>query len=263
MSDNAVELNRDGDEQRALALLERDVVSTVGARYLDIITHYADSQREFATGDEYIARVAEAVQQYLMDTFVDTTWPACPRQPNHPLWFHEGAWCCSRDHVRIPLGQLPSVRRDTEGRSRDMPSAWQPIREPFRATATRTVGIALVVGGVVAWRLGRFDAWPVAAGLVLWFSLGGHWVELWFLNWLRPRLARARLLQAAARMAVWFLGGVGLGFGVVLTMRLSRMTGGIARPSWWVAGVAFVALELVVHLVLLVRRRANFYSGTG
>src|SRR3954452_5069358 len=63
-----------------------------------------------------------------------------------------------------------------------MTSTWPQYREPFSATIRRTVGIALAVGGIVAWRFGRFDAWPVMAALVLWFSFGGHWVELWFLN---------------------------------------------------------------------------------
>jgi hypothetical protein len=34
-------------------------------------------------------------------------------------------------------------------------------------------------------------------------------------------------------------------------------------PSWWVAGIAFVAVELIAHLALLLRRRPNFYNGAG
>ncbi|MEP6571733.1 MAG: hypothetical protein ABJD11_03525 [Gemmatimonadota bacterium] len=143
-----------------------------------------------------------------------------------------------------------------------MIAPWQPFSEPIRTTMTRTVSLALVVGAAVAWRFGRLALWPLATVLVLWFSFGGHWVELWFLNWLRPRLARERLAQVGARIAVWFLGGILLGLGVVSTMRLSQLMQGIARPAWWVAGVAFVALELIVHLAFLLRRRPNFYQGT-
>ena len=37
---------------------------------------------------------------------------------------------------------------------------------------------------------------------MLWPSLGGHWVELWFLNWLRPRLPVARGAQIVTRLGV-------------------------------------------------------------
>lgn len=144
-----------------------------------------------------------------------------------------------------------------------MTSTWQVYREPLRATLSRTIGIALVVGGVIAWRYGNLRVWPIAAGLVLWFSLGGHWVELWFLNWLRPRLSRSRIPQVAARLGVWFVGGIGLGLGIVLTMRLFSLDRRVDVPAWWVFGVLFVALELVAHIALAARRRPNFYNGKG
>lgn len=34
----------------------------------------------------FVARVLEETQQWLHDTFVDTTWPRCPEHGNHPLW---------------------------------------------------------------------------------------------------------------------------------------------------------------------------------
>jgi hypothetical protein len=120
-----------------------------------------------------------------------------------------------------------------------------------------------VVGGVIALRFGRLQAWPIATAGVLWFSFGGHWIELWFLNWLRPRLSPSRVAQIAARIAVWFVGGIGLGIGIAATMQLSRFTRGVDLPPWWVAGLAFIAVEFVAHLPLAVRGRPNFYSGNG
>ena len=142
-------------------------------------------------------------------------------------------------------------------------SNWQVYREPFSATLSRTIGIALIVGGVLAWRVRTLQLWPLASGLVLWFSFGGHYVELWFLNWLRPRLSRSRVSQVAARLVVWFVGGVGLGFGVVLTMRMSPMTRAVRLPPRWVAGIVFVAAEVIAHGVLSLRRRPSFFSGEG
>ena len=45
--------------------------------------------------------------------FWDTTWPACPRHPNHPLWYDQGreAWCCQQDDAALALlGELVSLR---------------------------------------------------------------------------------------------------------------------------------------------------------
>jgi len=139
----------------------------------------------------------------------------------------------------------------------------QPFREPLRATLTRTVGIALVAGAVLARWWGGLARWPVATAVMLWPSLGGHWLELWFLNWLRPRLPDRRGVQLAARVAVWFIGGIGL----ALAMRLTATAlTGLRRASWatwWIAGAAFVGIELVAQLVLQLRGRPSFFNGRG
>jgi hypothetical protein len=32
-------------------------------------------------------------------------------------------------------------------------------------------------------------------------------------------------------------------------------------PDWWLGGVAFIALELIVHAILYLRHKPNFYGG--
>ena len=44
--------------------------------------------RQGASGDLTL-RVAEEVQQWLHDTFLDPTWPACPEHRRHPLWLSD------------------------------------------------------------------------------------------------------------------------------------------------------------------------------
>ena len=92
-------------------------------------------------------------------------------------------------------------------------AAWQPYREPMRTTLVRTISIALVAGTVAARSLG-WSHWTLLVLVMLWPSFGGHWVELWFLNWLRPRIPDARAVQAAARVAIWFVGGIVLAGGM-------------------------------------------------
>jgi hypothetical protein len=145
-----------------------------------------------------------------------------------------------------------------------MTSPWQPYREPLRTTLLRTGTIALVIGGLLASRRGGWSAWPGATLLALWPALGGHFVELWFLNGLRPRLPAGRGVQAAARVAVWFVAGVVLALAMAATaaaLELGQLTA--LWRFWWLAGVAFIGIELVAHLVLQWRRCPSFYNGLG
>jgi hypothetical protein len=141
---------------------------------------------------------------------------------------------------------------------------WQPYREPLRTTLLRTGIIALVIGALLARGSGGGLArWPTATLLALWPALGGHCVELWFLNWLRPRLPITRAVQAGARVAAWFVGGTALAIGMALTATALAGFRPAHRPAWWLGGLAFIGIELVVHLVLQLRGRPSFYNGRG
>jgi fatty acid desaturase len=97
----------------------------------------------------------------------------------------------------------------------------------------------------------------------LWPAFGGHWIDLAFLNWLRPRLPESRQIQAAARVAMWFVGGMVLALGVRLTAMLLLEDQSLARLTWATAGTVFVAIELVAHAALHLRGRPSFYNGLG
>ena len=130
----------------------------------------------------------------------------------------------------------------------------------------RTCTIALVVGAVLACWRGGLARWPATTLLVLWPAFGGHWVELWFLNWLRPRLPMARAVQIGARVGVWFVGGTGLALGMGLTalvLGLHPARSSAWGPAWWLGGWAFIGIELVAHLVLQLRGCPSFYNGRG
>jgi hypothetical protein len=139
---------------------------------------------------------------------------------------------------------------------------WQPYREPLASTLLRTSLIAVAVGIVFAWSLGKVSLWPYGFLMALWPSFGGHWIEIGFLNWLRPRLPVERFVQVCARLATWFIGGVILVPGVQLTAAVLGWHG--ARSlHWWIGGLAFIAIELVAHVALQLRGLRNFYNGRG
>src|SRR4051812_48307982 len=144
-----------------------------------------------------------------------------------------------------------------------MTTPWQPFREPLRVTLTRTIIIALVAGVAFARWSGWRIHWSMATLLMLWPSFGGHWVELWFLNWLRPRLPNARHVQVVARVGVWFFAGVGLALGMALTATALTAVRPRRWPAWWLGGCAFIGVELVAQLGLQLRGRPSFYNGRG
>jgi hypothetical protein len=138
-----------------------------------------------------------------------------------------------------------------------MTTPWPPYREPLRATLLRTGLIAIAIGAALARFQGGLARWPLDTLAALWPSFAGHWLEVWFLNWLRPRLSPARPVQVAARLAVWFAGGVVFAACMELTLRPRHW------PAWWICGLAFIGIELVAHLAMRLRGRSSFYDGRG
>lgn len=143
-------------------------------------------------------------------------------------------------------------------------SEWQPYSEPLRKTLLRNGVLALILGiayATFAWGYAR--RWPPAFLMMLWPTLGGHAVEAVFLNVIRPRIPSARAIQAIVRAAFWFVGGVGIGRAMLRTVLF--MTN--FRPAhwlpWWQAGLGFIGLELIVHTILALRKRGNFFDGRG
>ena len=134
----------------------------------------------------------------------------------------------------------------------------KPFTEPFRVTLRRTIAIALVAGLVFSLATrGGLRRWPVATLVMLWPSFGGHWVELWYLNRLRPRLpAGARVL---VRLGVWFVAGCV--FGIAMAMTAAALNyHPVQLPAWWLAGFGFIVVELIAHLVLRARGRPSIYA---
>ena len=96
-----------------LDALKRDVAATVGADHGAAVDRLALHGRSFIEDDQRLLLwLIDEVQQYFHDTFVDVTWPACPRHPNHPLWFKEGWWWCERDGAAVArLGDLVTTAK--------------------------------------------------------------------------------------------------------------------------------------------------------
>jgi len=144
----------------------------------------------------------------------------------------------------------------------ELTDQWVRFHEPFWRTLLRNVLIAVVVGAILAVCRGNLSLVGPFTLLAMWFTLGGHYVEVVFLNRVRYRLPKTRASQVLGRLSFWFLGGCVLYLGMSATMRL--LTGTSARyRDLWIGGILLMGIEAVVHIVGLLRRKQNFYLGTG
>jgi hypothetical protein len=111
----------DHEVAQAIERIAGDLAATLGWDRTQAIA-FAEQAASVSAGwwdadpGVYAIKVAEEVQQRLHDTFVDTTWPACPLHPYHPLWLDNErdrpAWRCATAEVEIaPLGALLGTTR--------------------------------------------------------------------------------------------------------------------------------------------------------
>ena len=95
-------------------LIAPDLVATLGWTVDQAREVVATAGTVYEQDPELVAfQVAEEVQQWLHDSFLDTSWPPCPSHRHHPLWLAEEppfTWHCLRDATAVaPLGQLGTV----------------------------------------------------------------------------------------------------------------------------------------------------------
>jgi hypothetical protein len=100
----------DRDEAEIVERLGRDVTATLGARHLDLVRDTARQIRQFEDErDAYIDRVVAEVQQHVHCGFIDTSWPACPAHPHHPMGFRAGWWVAHGQRVARLGEPTPAV----------------------------------------------------------------------------------------------------------------------------------------------------------
>jgi len=152
-----------------------------------------------------------------------------------------------------------STENERPSAAANIADGWQRFEEPLWKTLVRNVGIAAAVGAVLALSRRRLSSVGLFTLLALWFTLGGHYVEVMFLNVVRGQWPKRRSTQVIARLAVWFVGGCVLFLGMSITARLLSIHS-LDHRALWIGGGLLIGIELVVHLLGLFRRRPNFYE---
>ena len=102
----------ESDRARIVRLLLLDVEATIGPDYEAVVLDNAVNVASFADDPvRYRDKLVEDVQQHFHDSFVDVTWPTCPRHSKHPLWLRGDSWYCAQDDEAIAeLRELRSIR---------------------------------------------------------------------------------------------------------------------------------------------------------
>ena len=96
--------------KRLVPLLEADVVATLGEQWRHVALGAANYGLYCNDPSEYEERIVDNVQEEILESWIDTTWPACPRHAQHPLVYHEGGWWCQQDRVVLcKLGELATL----------------------------------------------------------------------------------------------------------------------------------------------------------
>ena len=92
-----------------------DLAATLGWSRVQGEEFLGQNAGEWAAGVPRVVLLAESVQQRLHDDRVDTSWPACPEHPNHPLRLRGGppvVWTCPATNETVcALGDLASLLR--------------------------------------------------------------------------------------------------------------------------------------------------------
>jgi hypothetical protein len=112
------ELN--SNQRLIVEALLRDIAATHGVRNETELRAYlmakCERTREVPGIEDFGQRFVDEFQQRIHDEFVDVSWPRCPYHPNHPLWFVDGAFRCTRLDIDVArLGEL-AMGRDSNSR---------------------------------------------------------------------------------------------------------------------------------------------------
>lgn len=102
---------------RLVPLLEADVVATLGELHRHVVRDATNHRIYCSNPSDYEERIVDTVQEAILESWIDTTWPACPRHGRHPLVYQEGGWWCEQDRlVLCNLGELATIIHPSEHR---------------------------------------------------------------------------------------------------------------------------------------------------
>ena len=139
--------------------------------------------------------------------------------------------------------------------------------ELFWITVVRTTIQALLLALIFNYHLIFISEWT-HKGYIYFLNVitffcylfGGHWPELWFINYLKFRLPHRVLVLYPVRILFWYAIGVILTFlSRFVVILISGSDHGIGR--WWEYAAIYVIIELIMHMFLQLVKKKSFWNG--
>jgi len=143
----------------------------------------------------------------------------------------------------------------------------EKITESLNQTVIRTILTTTIIAGILYLahlfphdgksNLTLFEMiWLVVFCIVV----GGHWLELLFINRIKFALPKNILLLYFIRIVYWFLCAVPLFFAINFIMGLF-LYDGLRLSHWWTFGIFYIGIELLMYAIMQIRYKKSFYNG--
>ena len=143
--------------------------------------------------------------------------------------------------------------------------------EKYPESFLQTVNRTIFTTAIITFILYYFDTIPpdgksklIAFGII-WTVIfcivfGGHWLELLFINFIKFGLPKSMLLLYFVRVCYWFLSSILL-FLIANTVRnlLENKSGQLG--NWWIFGLLYIGIQLVMYAIMQLRLKKSFYNG--
>ena len=139
--------------------------------------------------------------------------------------------------------------------------------ESFIQTIMRTIITATIIASILT----LFGIIPytgnskLAAFGIMWLAVycivfGGHWLELFFINYVKFIIPGNILLLYSVRIFYWFFSAIPLfalaNLAINLTSEKTMLMG-----KWWTLGLIYIGIQLIINAIMQLRMKKSFYNG--
>jgi len=139
--------------------------------------------------------------------------------------------------------------------------------ESFVQTLIRTILTTTIIAVIINWLhlfpsggKSKLILFEIIWSAVFCIVLGGHWLELVFINRIKFALPKNILLLYFIRIVYWFLCSIPLFLMANLITNLFSYKAGVPG-HWWTFGFLYIGIQLLMHIIMHIRFKKSFYNG--
>ena len=143
----------------------------------------------------------------------------------------------------------------------------EKFHEPILHVLLRTSLTAVILASIFNYKelfAGDFSSKMKLLGIesaaTMCFVFGGHWLEIFFINFLKNYLPKNLFVLYPVRIAYWYISAIPLYF---LYHYVSNFLTGknYEIGNWWMIGITYIFIEMVMYGILFLLMRKSFWNG--